>query len=661
MAITLKNLESIDQSIQKEFEQWIKSHVPETVKDTDQIKTSQYSILNYPALWSGARLFETRINAAKSKEKPASESIDELIEKSKKANKKDEKALKEILAFEKLFKKQAEYFKEKALIQFVNKTIDDLSIANDDAAKSINQIKDKIRNLFSANALLKLQRRYDCLQTHRQISLLCQELRTFADAKNKDALETIIQLEVLGKRVIDGQYEHAKKMTLTEAIGYDVATATSLIGWVTSFPAAILGLAGIFFPPLLVPAGIIGTISFISYAASIISVANMAHQAFAYGRSPHPRDFWWMVMDVVLAPVNLAGGAIFSSFANLAKPIKHLPNVINIIGDWWNNVFSNILPDVFFVKDSYEDSKKIGATYTARGQLRNSPTASSWKQMGSALSQMESDAASKIRNTKEEIALVKADSKRRPVISEVVQDKEALLKNLKEQLEDTPDFKSIYQALDDYFGLESKLPKSHQYVNTREYREEIYRKSCALVNLLEACNQLTSGNQELAEPQGLINQIAQNARVIEQHLSDTYQKLLSSGPAGETAAHSRDFAFVRLSSTTENLQFAKSHQAGILLWDKGFMGTRTSREAEAVLKAVKAYKELDPDVSRTLRLSALNAIAEQCKNYIDLNKANPKKGRLQYVEKLAETVKNEKAALEEFSAEEPVLVEFKAK
>lgn len=97
MAITLKNLESIDQSIQKEFEQWIKSHVPETIKNTDQIKTSQYSILNYPALWSGARLFETRINAAKSKEKPASELIEELIEKSKKANKKDEKALKRSL------------------------------------------------------------------------------------------------------------------------------------------------------------------------------------------------------------------------------------------------------------------------------------------------------------------------------------------------------------------------------------------------------------------------------------------------------------------------------------------------------------------------------------------------------------------------------------
>lgn len=104
MAITLKNLDLIDQSIQKEFENWIKTHVPQSIANTDTLKTAQYSILNYPKLWSGSRLFETRIKSEKTKDKPASEFIDDLIQKSKNENKRDEATLKEIIAFENFLK-----------------------------------------------------------------------------------------------------------------------------------------------------------------------------------------------------------------------------------------------------------------------------------------------------------------------------------------------------------------------------------------------------------------------------------------------------------------------------------------------------------------------------------------------------------------------------
>lgn len=490
--------------------------------------------------------------------------------------------------------------------------------------------------------MLKLQTRYDCLQTHRQISLLVQELRALVNADDKETVATVKQLEVLGKRIIDGHYEYAKKMTLTEAISNDVATATSIIGWTTGFPAAILGVAGIFFPPLLVPAGILGSISFISYTASIISVANMANQAFTYGRSPHPRDFWWMVFDIVLAPINLAGGAIFSAFANLAKPVKHLPNIINAVGNWWNNVFSNLLPDVFVVKDNIDDSKKMGSAYTARGRLRNSPTASSWSKMGSALSQTDNDASSILRKTKEEIALAKEGSKRRPDIDASYQSKEASLKLLNEQISKRDELKNIHQAVNDYFGLNDKLPLPHQFTNQDEYRAEIYRKSLALVNIMDACEKFTKDNKELAEPLALVAEITQTAKNIEQHLSESYEKLNTAKAIENTSAHGRDFAFVKVSSHSESLIFSKSHQAAILLWGRGFIGARTSSEASAVIKAVKAYRELDPDAPSNVRLSALDIIAKNCQAYIDLNQGDSKKGRLQYVEKLAEAVKKKK-------------------
>ncbi|KTD53779.1 hypothetical protein Lsan_4189 [Legionella santicrucis] len=546
MAISLSyiDIDSINQTIQNEHESWIKKNAP-LYLDFTKITNQQYSILNYPELWSGARLFETKIEK-KGKDSPASEHVAELIKKAQKEYKNDPLKIKEINDFEKKYTKYLALLKERCLLRAIAQTLYEISRSKKQEEQLLEEIKKDFQKILNISALLNIQTRQDCLKAHKQITMLAYALKSKAD---EDQQKKITQLEVLSKRLLDCHYEGAKKLTIHEAIANDLSTITSFIGLGVGVPAAIFAIIGIFVPPLLPIAGILGTIGFISYTASAISAAKMANEAISYGRGPSPSDVKWMVFDIVLAPFYIVGGQIFSGLTHTLKNLKPLHTLVKTTGNIWNNIVSNVFPDIFFVKDIGSEMISVGSVYTATGELKNTLSATSWKKMRSALAAHDHEILDKINRAKEEISLL---------------------------------------------------------------------------------NQNT------------------------------------------TALNGRDFAYTKININNKPgekpLIVTKSFHAHILLWENGFIGTTTSKEAQKIKDAVDAYKNLSPDTMTTLRVESLCTIQEHCNVYLTKYKGEQSKGRYNFVQNLATNIEKElnnlcvfiTANKENSNDATPVLVGFKA-
>ncbi|KTC89249.1 MULTISPECIES: hypothetical protein [Legionella] len=395
--ITLNSdLDSINNYIQEEHASWVKKHAPSFINH-EQIKGIQYGILNYPKLWSGTRFFETNIDVnidEESKNKNnAFEEINKLIKDAKKSHSNQKKEIEE---FEKQYKRFFNTLKERCLLKAITKTLESID------GPDLDKVKENFRKTLNYSSLLNMQTRFDCLQAHRDVTLLCYALR---DQANPNAQKQIKQLEVLSKRLIDIHYVNAKKMNLLDAIAKDVTTVTSFIGLATGVTAAILALLSFAFPPLALPAVILGFISFVSYTSTIISTIKMAHEAAEYGRGPNPSDVKWLVTDILLAPLNLVGGLIFAKFADLFHS-EHVQAIINTVGFVWNNVLSNFVPDAIEAKEVTIDLLEVGSSYTPKGQLKQTKSATSWKKMGSALALHDQEASDKIIAAKKSISTI---------------------------------------------------------------------------------------------------------------------------------------------------------------------------------------------------------------------------------------------------------------
>lgn len=553
MAKTLRNLDRINTLIIKEHAAWLEKNAPVSI-NLSEIKLNQYSILDYPDLWSGARLFETSIEK-KGDSNPVSEEVEKLIDEAKKENKKDQIATKELQGFKEKYKKYLDFMKERCLLLAIDHTLQDIN-GSEGNQKELDPIKEKFQSILNPSSLLKLQTHLDCLQAHKQTALLCSELRNKTPKSEVGEIEKINQLEVLAKRLLDCHYERAKKMTLTEALAEDVSTVSSFVGLLTGVPAAILGIAGIFFPPLLVPAAILGIISFTSYVSSAISAAKVLNEAVQYGRSPSGSDVKWLVIDSVFAPFNLFGGKIFSSIAHALRPMKNVKELVKHIGTLWNDVISNIFPDTVETKEVLTDLIDVGSTLTKSGELKNTISATSWQKVRSALAVHDSEAVARIGQIKEEMT-----------------------------------------------------------------------------------QQNTSKTT----------------------LNNTTTELSA------TAIHGRDFAFIKLTKKHEESKlFTKSFHGHILLWDAGFLGTGTSKEAQDIINAMNQYKELKPDETIQQRIGTLKTIKSHCDTYLEVYKEDKaKKGRYSYVTNLAQNIEKELNNLCEFAPTEDseplVLVGFKAR
>lgn len=670
MAISLNyiDINSINQTIQTEHETWVKKNAPSFL-DFIKIVNQQYSILNFPELWSGARLFETKIEK-KGKDSPASVEITEVIKTAQKKYKDDPLKIKEINDFEKKYTKYLALLKERCLLHAIAQTLYEINRSKKQKeAQLLEEIKQDFQKTLNISALLNMQTRQDCLKAHKQITMLAYALRNKADDNEQ---EKIIQLEVLSKRLLDCHYEGTKKSTLREALANDLSTITSFIGLGVGIPAAILAIAGIFFPPLLPIAGILGTIGFISYTASAISVVKMANEAISYGRGPSPSDVKWMIFDIVLAPFYIVGGQIFSGLSHALKNLKPLRNIVKATGDIWNNIVSNVFPDIFFVKDISSEMISVGSVYTAAGELKNTLSATSWKKMRSAFSAHDHDFLDKINHAKEKIALLNK-SKARPIPTpQQKKSQETLKEFVKSDIAAQPQMQEIKAALEKYIKLEESIDYTIKYLLPEQYEREIYKKDLALEAIELACDKCNKSNPSNEQLQWS-NQIKQLANQIDLDLMNEYtiyNNLISE--SSTTALNGRDFAYTKINIDNkpgeEPITVIKSFHAHILLWDSGFIGITTSKEAQKIKDAIEVYKNLPPDTSMAKRLESLCTIQDHCNTYLTIYKNDHSKGRYKFVEHLATNIEKElnnlcvfiTANKEDSNDATPVLIGFKA-
>ncbi|CDZ78435.1 hypothetical protein BN59_02745 [Legionella massiliensis] len=669
MAIKLRNVDSINRAIQAEHKSWVSENAPSTL-DRSKITENQYSILDYPELWSGARLFETKIEKA-GKGSPANEQIEELIKKAKKENKKDPEKLKEIDAFEKKYTKYLNSLKERCLLQTIKQILDEeLAAPKDPKAKDeFMRIQKDFNETLNTSSLLNMQTRQDCLVAHRKITELSYSLK---NKVGEDQHEKVELLSVLSKRLLDVHYEGAKKMTMTEAISGDLASTTSFIGLATGIPAAILAIIGIAVPvlaPVLLPiSGILGSISFISYTATAVSAVKMANEAIKYGRGPSPGDVKWMVIDIVLSPLYIFGGQIFAGIANLVRPLKHGFFVANLIGNLWNNAGSNVFPDIIDTAEVGKDMLSVGSIHTAKGMLKNTQSATSWNKMRGALAAHHDDAHEKVSQVKEEISRLNK-SKPRPSLSKEQNGDYQELKELAIQIADKPLMKEIELALADYFKLQDNLDHE-KFVTPEKYEREIYSLDQALDKVERACEQFNKAHKD-GPLHELSKKIHDLTTKMDVHHIDNYIEFNNSiSQNSVTALNGRDFAYTIVNKdgkANSSLAVTKSFHAHILLWKNGFIGTGTSKEAQNIIDAVGDYEQLKPDERADKRVDTLLQIQHHCNRYLTVYEGDKSKGRYNYVDNLARNVQKELAVLLDFvsSAEKaeqaiPVLVGFKA-
>jgi len=401
VVLILTDLELINTQTQAEHKKWVESNIPAFIKNVPTISAAQYSIHDYPKLWSGARFLEAKITQT-SIDLPASKAIEKLIARAKWNCNKNSAERKQIEAFEKDYAKQLHLLIERFLRQSIDKT---LSLINGIDSNTSNEYKAHIHDLLSSSSLLNLQTHYQCLQAHKKAGLLCLLLKSSIGPENDEEHAKINQLEILTKRLLDCHYKSAKKLTLGEAITNDISTTTSLIGLITGVPAALLAIGSLFFPPLLLPAGILGIISYTSYIASGIYAVQIAYEALGFDRAPDPALLKELIWDLALLPLMLFSGAIVSAICNITKPTALAQKIITAGQFLWDNIITNIFPDILTGKRTFLDTLKIGTFYTDTGTLKHTTTATSWKKIRSALTLTSVDTITQVRKTKEVIQL----------------------------------------------------------------------------------------------------------------------------------------------------------------------------------------------------------------------------------------------------------------
>lgn len=385
MALILQHLKAIDAKMVAEHRLWLMKRVNALPADLQarlkKTSDAELSILQHPNLWSGARFPQTTVapfevdgtaaNKNKAKSSPISEYISDSLESAIANSRQD---LKQLAAFKQL-QKDYDRFKavliEKSLLLAVNESLAFVNLDDRDLSD--------LKEFFTSNYALKLQTRTDSLNIHASVRQKCNRIRNRNNLTPEQSA-SLRQSEVLAKRLVDLYLDRTKKKTNTEQAVDSVSTATSAIALATGIPAAIFGIGGIFFPPLLVPAGILGLISFISYTSTAISAGKMAYESITFGRSPPTKELILTAIDIAIAPLAIFGGSLVSS---IKGAVSHAKKLVDVIGGLWNNVGSNIFPDIFFTQEVVKDMYSF--TSPQKEMLKHTVTATTWKNIQSRL------------------------------------------------------------------------------------------------------------------------------------------------------------------------------------------------------------------------------------------------------------------------------------
>ncbi|WP_131782400.1 hypothetical protein [Legionella gresilensis] len=685
-------------SIQNEHRNWLTyymGHIPTSLnyfkndlaKFLHEFNAEQFSILNYPKYWSGERLLQTKIKSHIEINQPAAyQEIKNWLKKQKQNAVNDPIKIKEI---EKLTQNYEKYFlvlKRKALILSVKQLMDELDTTDLNGLESepfFFQFKHTINQILSQSSLLNMQTRHDCLQAHLHITLACKRAHELFAQKRLG--EEIDAIEVLAKRVIDSYYQNAKKMTFTDAIQKDTASLTSALGLFIGLIVFALGVGSFFFPPLFFPALILGFIGLVSYLASAIAIIKIVEEGFKYRRPPKLSEVVALAIDIALIPLYFFAGEILSL---IGRSFHWAASTIKLLTEVWDNVLSNILPDIFFVKDTFKDATEVGSQFTKSGQLKNT-TATTWSLIRSMLSSNTDDQSNSVEIF-ERIDKAKKYLARhmgyRPSTTNIT--RKALNETLSQQFKQThllrksADLIEIKRVLDDFSQFETKLnekTKGQCLVAVNEYRDEIAKANYYLYQLTQLCNQyliknfdnrqfyqLTDFAQAQIEQVTFIQQKAQELiNLNHQDLTEFEANLMPTS----FVRYERGFVYTNLDNLEKNNEDGKekvlplliSRHADILFWEEGFRGLRRSKETKAIFKVFNDYKSLPADAKR---VDTLIALKEKCQIYLTKygNKIDmQKKGRYQYVEKLFNLIVEEINVLQSNNLTMPILVAYKAR
>ncbi|WP_419419205.1 hypothetical protein ACNVED_11760 [Legionella sp. D16C41] len=766
-------------SIQRNHRAWFDYYLPQLPANLGDFKDKfttflqtlndeQFSILNYPEFWSGERLFQTKIQISLANNVPAAfQEINKWIDAQKKrySNEPDKLA-----ALENLIKNYRKYFtilKRKVLIASIKDLVASLNFPADIGDESLNSeelaFQKSINQLLSDSSLLSMQTRYDCLQSHLKLTIVCQQTRDrlikqaesdlswfwnyfnkvrniltqivwptkiliqqdksaagFSNlacedeekagdllpeslklvkkekeenlAKRREFLikeaEKIKIIEVLAKRLVDDYYRDAKKVTFSDAVQKDVATIASTFSIIIGLTAAVLGIAAFFFPPLAIPALILGSIGFISYLATILSTIKIAEEGLIYKRPPKLSELLWLALDIVLFPLNFVSGQLFSL---IGKGFNWSSSIIKILTDVWDNVLSNILPDIFSAKETFKDTATIGTRYTKTGELRNTK-ATSFSLLRSMLVTTNEqgndniELFEKVANTKKYLA---GQLGYRPI--ETIEERENTERRLKDlatsQIESYLNLNkiaAIKQRIDSYITFRTILSakiEGNQLIDISQYTKEITQTNYYLYSISKLCEDYLIKNfdrqflSKSNKPKQIeIDRILEIHQLTRKLIQLNYQDLKSFQTElalpKTLQRHQRGFVYTSLEPVAgdeagqknKTLPIFLSHHADILFWAQGFRGLRTSAEAKAIIETFEEYKLLSPDAKT--RFAKLKNLEKKCQTYLSnygSEESKQKKGRYQYVQKLYDLVIEEIKILERPNLNHPILVGYKAR
>ncbi len=370
----LQHLDELDALIKEEHSNWLqKNQKGLFFSKINDLPALDFGLLDFPELWTGKRVGETRIakenlglesyftwiqNEIALKKKALTveregllayeeayghaaykETYNKDLDTAKKDNKKE---IEKLEAFEILYQDFFNKLIEKFLVRAVQITLEQFNL---DAEPEYIQLKDFYASPDRSPVNLQIQNQ--CVAEHAKITKIIKTQRS--KACFKESQKNLTQLETLSKLRVDLHYENVVKKTKYELVLNGAMATASTIGAVAGIFAAIFWVGSIFVPPLLPLATVLSCISYTAYTTTAITVG-MAIKNGINGRAPSTQEKKALIIEAAMLPFNFIGR--FGSWLKHCFKSKSATNTVKDVTSFANNVVGNA-PDLPFVPEHY--------------------------------------------------------------------------------------------------------------------------------------------------------------------------------------------------------------------------------------------------------------------------------------------------------------------
>jgi hypothetical protein len=522
MALTFTLDPEKTKALHEDHKAWLKDNLPELLKaDFDTKKKDLKDDISYDMLkvfYSSFRVAQTSFVLENNSGKPCNQLIYSLIAEAGKKHKADKEKLAIIIEFQKQYRAFLKIFMEKSLLDAIHQSIDEL----DERVPQLKTDSDfvTLRQLFNSDARM-LKTTDDCLMVFGYIGALCEALTNKPVFKSlqPDDQKKFKQFKTLAERLIgEFDYSNVKKKSLLQRMLQGVETTTATVGLLIGITAAVLGIAGLFFPPLLVPAGILGTISLISYTASVISFARMSYEGFGFGLLPAEREAGFSVIDILLLPINFASMNIFSS---LSKIFNHASRYLFLIESLISNIITNVLPDIVDTDTVINDARAMVTNYG--NEHYHSQDTYNFQNIANSLSNAKPSETHKVmKQTKEQVKQVEFKQ-----AIDKLQEAKTILKTIKLNSADDKvinSWNSLKGHLDNYFKAVAEYQKIRPTDGDIKYIENAKHRKTNLSKVIRYAKELKSAGVQ----QIFIETVAKAAETIAPIETERIDKLVYS-------------------------------------------------------------------------------------------------------------------------------------